>query len=295
MDNTPFRRSLPIRYFMNSKLKNSFFANVGAIMLVSVCLYILFFSTLGLITKHGSEATVPSVIGLTMEAANENLKNIGFDVSIDSAYDPQKRPLTVLAQIPDPKAIVKHGRTIFLTVNKKSPPLTAMPKLTSLSYRSAVMILRSNRLVLGDTTHRSDYAAGSILEQQYRGKVIEPGTMIPQGSRISLVVGDGLGNVEMEVPDVIGQSPEEGINLLSGYGFSVTQVWEDPITDSSSALIYSQSPAPFNDLDVPNRIREGDIIDIHIKQDPTKEEMEYNRRPARPVNESTPNPVNSQR
>lgn len=269
-------------------LRHSFWANLAAVFLVGGGLYFIFFSSLGFLTRHGSEAKVPSVVGQSLKDAYNNLEKMGFDVAVDSAYDPQQRPLSVLAQLPDPNSIVKEGRTIFLTINKTSPPLTAMPKLTDLSYRSAVMILKSNRLVLGDTTHQPNYAAGAVLEQLYLGQPIKPGSMVPQGSRISLVIGDGLSSVDIEVPDVIGQPAFEGINMLGGYGLDVTPIWEDPITDSASALIYQQTPAPFNELDVPNRIREGDVIDVHIKQNPTREEMEYNRRPAKPVIDAAP-------
>lgn len=243
----------------------------------------LFFSSLGLITKHGSETKVPNVTGQNLKQAFEKLEKMGFEVSVDSSYDPQVKPLTVLAQVPDPNSTVKNGRTIFLTINKSEPPLTPMPKLTDLSYRSAVMILKSSRLVLGDTVHKPNYANGAVLDQLYRGRPVRAGDMIPQGSRISLVIGDGLGNVDMNVPDVIGMSAEEGINILSGNGLTPTIIWDEPITDSASAIIYIQTPSPYNELDVLNRIREGDVVDIRIKQSPTTEEMDYNRRPGKSV------------
>lgn len=268
---------------MNEKTKRSFRFNLLIVLLMCAGLYMLFFSSLGFITKHGSEAKVPNVTGQNLKSAFDKLEDMGFDVSVDSSYDPQQKPLTVLAQVPDPNSVVKNGRTIFLTINKSEPPLTPMPKLTDLSYRSAVMILKSSRLVLGDTIHKPNYADGAVLDQLYRGKPVRAGDMIPQGSRISLVIGDGLGNVDMNVPDVIGMSAEEGINILSGNGLTPTVIWDEPITDSASAIIYIQTPSPYNELDVLNRIREGDVVDIRIKQAPTQEEMDYNRRPAKSV------------
>ena len=193
--------------------------------------------------------------------------------------------------IPDTGSSVKTGRTIFLTINKAEPPLTPMPKLTDLSFRSAIRILESARLVLGDTIRKPDYAKGAVLEQLYNGKTITAGDMIPQGSKITLVVGDGLNNVEMDVPDVIGSTADEGITILNGAGLSPIIIWDGVITDSSSAIIYKQSPAPYNELEVPNRIKEGDVMDIRIKQNPTNEELEDNRKPANTVNNAEPNPT----
>lgn len=269
---------------MNENVKRSFRFNLLIVALLCIGLYILFFASLQWITRHGDEVRVPKVQGMNMQMAIKTLEHNGFDVYVDSAYDPKQKPFVVLSQLPDISAIVKTGRTIFLTVNKAEPPMTPMPNLLSLSFRSAEMILKNNKLVLGDTTFRPDIAKGAILEQLYKGEKIRPGEMIPQGSRISLVIGDGLGNVQFNVPDVIGMTVEEGIIFLNGNGLQYTAIWDGEIIDSATAIIYNQTPKPKNELMAPNRIKAGDIVDLHIKQNPTPEEMESNRNPATSVN-----------
>lgn len=276
---------------MNDKLRNSFVFNLLLVFLLCGLFYIVFFSSLSLITGHNSHARVPNVLNQDVKIAVKSLEQLGFEVEIDSAYEPKIKPLMVLSMIPDTGSSVKTGRTIFLTINKAEPPLTPMPKLTDLSFRSAIRILESARLVLGDTIRKPDYAKGAVLEQLYNGKTITAGDMIPQGSKITLVVGDGLNNVEMDVPDVIGSTADEGITILNGAGLSPIIIWDGVITDSSAAIIYKQSPAPYNELEVPNRIKEGDVMDIRIKQNPTNEELEDNRKPANTVNNAEPNPT----
>ncbi|HRO42967.1 MAG TPA: PASTA domain-containing protein, partial [Flavipsychrobacter sp.] len=195
---------------MDKNLKNSFVFNLVLVLLVCAGLYFVFFSSLGLLTRHGSEEKVPKVIDKNLKQAYETLERMGFEVEVDSSYDPDKKPFVVLSQMPDVNAVVKKGRTIFLTVNKAEPPLTPMPKLTDLSYRSAVLILGSSKLALGDTIHRPDYAKGTVLDMLYLGRPIKAGDMVPQGSKIDLVIGEGFGNVETNVPDVIGMSADEG-------------------------------------------------------------------------------------
>lgn len=269
---------------MDKTLKNRFWFNLLLVLALCAGFYVLFFSSLSLLTHHGSEAKVPKMTGKSMKDAVKRLEALGFEVAVDSSFDPKQKPFTVLAQMPDVNAIVKEGRTIFLTVNKALPPLTPMPKLTDLSYRSAVLILGSSRLMLGDTIHKPDYAKGTVLEMHYNGNVITPGDMVPQGSKIDLVIGEGFGNVETNVPDVIGMSADEGIAILNGNGLIVTTIWDGYIDDSANAIIYMQTPAPYNELDIPNRIKEGDVIDIRIMQAPTNEELENNRRPGSSVN-----------
>lgn len=273
---------------MDRNLKHSFLFNLFIVILLCAGLYFLFFASLGLLTRHGSESKVPDLIGKNVKKAYEKLEQMGFEVEVDSSYDPKKKPFVVITQMPDVNAVVKKGRTIFLTVNKALPPLTPMPKLTDLSYRSAVLILGSSKLSLGDTIHRPDYAKGTVLDMLFQGRPIAPGDMVPQGSKIDLVIGEGFGNMETNVPDVIGMNADEGIVILNGNGLTVTTIWDGIIDDSASAIIYMQTPSPYNELDIPNRIKEGDVIDIRIKQNPTNEELEYNRRPASTVIDSEP-------
>lgn len=258
-------------------LKKSFWFNLLLVLLLAAGFYVLFFTSLSWITRHGKEVKVPDITAQDVNLAVGKLEQMGFEVDIDSAYEPKQKAYLVLSQIPEKGAVVKNGRTIFLTVNKAQPPLTPMPNLLNLSFRSAEMILKSNKMILGDTTYRPDIAKGAILEQLFKGQPIRPGQMIPQGSRIDLVIGDGLGNTQFNVPDVIGMSYVEGVAMLNGNGLVFTAIWEGQISDSATAIIYNQTPKSINEIGTPNRIKEGDIVDIRIKQNPTPEEIEGNR------------------
>ncbi len=251
--------------------------NILVMLGVCVVLYFMFFASLGLITHHGEQVKVPNVTGKDVKSAVKMLEDIGFEVRIDSTYDPGKKAMTVLLQTPEVGETVKTGRTLFLTINRISPPPTAMPNLVNLSFRSAALILQSNRLVLGDTTYRPDIAKDAILEQLYNGQPIRPGTMIPQGSRISLVIGDGLGNTELQVPDVIGMTVAEAVAMLSSNNLLITPVYDADVRDTTTARIYRQTPNSISDLGVPSQIRAGDGIDIYIGQNPTDSLMSYYR------------------
>lgn len=240
-------------------------------------LYLLFFSSLGQLTKHGDDRKVPSLTGMDVRAATKLLESQGFEVRVDSTYIPGKPALLVLDQLPDVGDVVKHGRTLFLTVNKSVPPETPMPNLVNLSFRSAALILASNRLILGDTTYRPDIAEGAILEQLLNGSQIRPGQMIPQGSRIDLVIGDGLGNTELNVPDVIGMSYPEAVALLNASGLMITSLFDADVVDTATSKVYRQIPNAINDIGAPSRIRQGDFLELYIAQDPSDSLMDENR------------------
>ena len=115
----------------------SFFVNLLVVILVILLLVFLFFSLLGLITKHGETQKVPSVTGRSYDEAEKILKAAGLAAGIqDSVYADTANPLQVMRQSPDADEEVKAGRTIYLTINRAVPPLVEMPDLRGFSRKS---------------------------------------------------------------------------------------------------------------------------------------------------------------
>lgn len=257
-------------------LKRSFLFNLLLASLVVVGLLVLFFNSLDWLTNHNRQTTVPPVEGKNMKEAMKILKKKGFEVLVDSTYQGYKNPLEVLFQEPASGSTVKFGRTIFLTVNRQTPPSIAMPNLVGKSFRNALLTMQSYRLIMGDTIYRPDLATGSVLEQQWKGKILSPGTMVPIGSRIDLVIAEGFSGA-IEVPNLVGLSWKEARTILDSLIITPNAVWEGEITDSDYAIIYSQTPEPINELDFKNSINRGDLIDLRIMQNPSQELLLQNQ------------------
>lgn len=274
---------------VNERYRGKIWFNLLLMLVILVVLYIIIFSALRVVTGHGNEVKMPVLVNMNVGNAFKLLHEQGFDVEIDSTFDMKKPPGTVLAQTPDTGQFVKKGRTIFLVINKSLAPPTAMPDLAGVSFRSAEIVLRSNKLKLGDTIHRPDIANGAILEALYEGKVVKTGDMIPQGSKITLVIGDGLGNTEFDVPDITGLTYPEGIAILNASGLQFISVWEGRITDSQTAVIYAQAPEATNEFGGINTIKQGQMIDIKISQ--TAPTQLQNGQSANPDNKKTKKPV----
>ncbi|HET8572821.1 MAG TPA: PASTA domain-containing protein [Edaphocola sp.] len=248
-------------------LHKTFVFNLGVIILVCIVLYWMFFSSLSWFTRHGESVSIPQLKGLSLADAERLTDPYGFNLEVDSTYVPGQRPLTVLSQQPDPGFKVKKGHTLFITVNKTVPPTIPMPSLVNLSYRSAVMLLETSKLILKDTIIKPDMAQGAVLEQLYNGQPIKPGTAIPQGSGITLVVGSGMGQTRMNVPNIIGMSYPEAVALLSGSNLNYNVSFDGTVTDTQSAVVYLQSPMAVNDsTQSPNSIQEGMIINFRVRQ-----------------------------
>ncbi len=252
----------------------SFFVNLLVIILVVLLLIFLFFSLLGVMTKHDETQKVPSVIGRNYNEAERLLKAAGLAVNIqDSIFTDTAGPLQVMRQSPDADAVVKAGRTIYLTINRAVPPQVEMPDLRGFSLKSAELFLQSLGLKMGELTYVPDIAKNAVKDQLINGNPLAPGTKINMGSSIDLLIGNGLGDQEIDVPDLIGMTVSEAQSYLSGNNIELGAVIaESPINDTATAYIISQKPDKYSDIApgerIRNKIRAGQIMDVWISTTP---------------------------
>ena len=257
-------------------LRRSLILNLLLALLLIAGLGYAFFNSLNYITNHGKEITVPKLTGKNLKEVVKELRRQKFKVEIDSTYKSYIDPLQILTQEPEAGQKVKVGRTLFLIVNRAEAPKVEMPDLVSKSFRNAVLILKSYRFVMGDTIYRPDIAAGAVLEQLYEGKKVAAGAKVPYGSRIDLVVGEGLADYEVDVPNLIGKTWRDAQEIIAAAGLFNLLVYEGQIDDTMNAIVYKQYPEALNELDFPNAIRGGDMLDIHLMQNPTPQILRKN-------------------
>ena len=236
----------------------------GFILMVG-CLFLLNL-LLGPLTKHGKSITVPNVIGKSFDEAKRILRDQGFELEIqDSIYIDTTAKGSVLKQIPEGDAVVKINRKVYLTINRHVPPEVEMPNLIGFSFRNAEMQLKNMGLRVGDTIFKPDFAKNSVLEQLYNGEQIASGTKIRQGSELTLVLGDGIGEMEFAVPDLIGMTYGQAKSLLYANGLSFLVVLPDAnVTDSLNSFIYWQNPPRMTEEGKKLRIRPGQTMDVRI-------------------------------
>jgi beta-lactam-binding protein with PASTA domain len=163
--------------------------------------------------------------------------------------------------------MVKVNRTVFLTINRAVAPMVDMPNLVGYSFRSAENALKNANLVAGETSFKPYFAKDAVLEQLYEGNNIAPGTKLPMGSKISLVLGDGIGNEPIPVPFLVGMTYCDARALLRqrGLDFGV-KIIESGVTDTCNAFIYRQSPERFDDERKFRHIRPGQLMDVWVQQ-----------------------------
>lgn len=247
--------------------------SIVVVFALTTLFILVFFGSLDFLTKHGDYQKVPSVVGKGVDAARRLLEDKGFEVEIqDSLYIDSFPKLAVIKQTPGGDATVKVNRTIYLTINRAQPPLVEMPNLVGFSLRNAQMYLENLGLHLGDTTFRPDIAKNAVLEQLYNGQPIKSGTKIFMGSTISFILGNGIGDLEVGVPDLMGKQYSQARSILRSMDINFTPVFDADVTDSAHAYVTRQNPTKYGQANDGtrryNRIKPGQTIDIWLSTQP---------------------------
>ena len=228
---------------------------------LSVFLGFLFLKVyLPLYTNHGETVSVPDLSGYTFEEARELLESTGlqYEVSLDSGFSADLPAHAILKQIPEASSQVKSGRKIYLTLNAQNAPMLKMPNLVNTPLKNVQEILANMGLERGDIIYVPDIGINVVLEQRYRGVKISEGFEVPKGARIDLVVGDGMGNQILQVPNLIGMEEDEAEFLILGSGLRVGNKSYSSNDTIPAGRIFLQSPAGGME------VKTGDPIDIWI-------------------------------
>lgn len=214
-------------------------------------------------TNHGETVSVPDLSGYTFEEGVTFLESSGlqYEVSIDSSFSMEEKPLAILKQIPDADSQVKRGRRIYLTLNARNPPMLKMPNLINSLLKNAQEILANMGLERGDILYVPDIGINVVLGQKYQGVEIREGTEIPKGSKIDLMVGDGLGNQILTVPDLVGMDEIDAEFLILGSSLRVGEKYFESNDSVLPGKIFRQSP------NANEQVKTGELIEIWIAKE----------------------------
>ncbi|MDD3330709.1 MAG: PASTA domain-containing protein [Bacteroidales bacterium] len=170
-----------------------FYADLMLAVLISIIALILIMLGLRFFTHHGKEYEVPDFSDYNIEQIERYAKDSNqydFQLTInDSVFEPTKKGGIVISQDPQAGMNVKKGRKIYLTLSMLVPPQVEMPNLIDLSLRQAVNMLESNDLTLGQVIYKESKYPNAVLEQRYKGRIIQEGKKVPYQSKITLIVG----------------------------------------------------------------------------------------------------------
>lgn len=248
-------------YLKTKDFRKTILLAIGSVIAVVL---IAFFS-LSFYTNHGTGIPVPKLKGLSADNAIKTLEDQGFDYRVDSVYKVDVAPGTIIEQDPDPGTLVKENRIIYLTMVSTQAPIVSLPDVEGQLFIEASGLLKNYGLKF-DTIYRADIARDRVLEVTYEGRIIKPGEKIPKGSKLELILGDGKGASELEVPDLINQDLDAAKFVIRNSGLTLGTVeYQGAITDSNNVIVVSQFPMK---TDSATKVSIGTPINLMVKQGP---------------------------
>lgn len=144
-------------------------------------------------THHGETAVVPRVKGMPFQKALDELEAADLAVVVsDSVYDEHKAPGSIVDIQPQPGAVVKAGREVYLTIVAFSPKQIVFDvPLTDISSRQAISHLQS----LGFKDIQIKYVPSPypdlVVAVKHNGRAVNLGNRVPANAVITLEVGRG--------------------------------------------------------------------------------------------------------
>jgi len=235
------------------------------IAVVGVLLVLGFFYVyLPITTHHGETIVVPKVTGMSVDNLNNFLgeRDLAYFID-DSTYAAGLHPGTVLTQEPAPGEKVKQDRKIYISVAMSRPPVIKMPRLVDGSLKNAQLVLKSYDLEIGQIKLVPRVDQNMVLKQLVNGKEIAPGAPIVKGSKVDLEVGDGLGNQEFAMPNLVNMPEDEARTLLAGQHLEVGEVFKQPAEEGQTpGTVVRQRPVASPDA----TIRMGQLVDLWVAE-----------------------------
>jgi eukaryotic-like serine/threonine-protein kinase len=236
--------------FFKSKV---FFKNLVAYLAFVLLLFIGLSIFLGSYTRPGQTFDVPDFVGdkVNIQDIDLYLKDIPLQYEVvETVFRTDLPEGTVFFQQPGPTARtgmqVKKNRSIKLRVSTRSK-MVEMPDLAgkaSLRFAEQKLVNRGLKVTI-EYVYIAE-GKNQVLEQKFNGKRIEPGTIVPFGAKIVLVVSKGKGDAEIELPNMIGLTICEARQRLESVNVVASFVCIDcepgNADQECQAVIYVQEP-----------------------------------------------------
>lgn len=245
------------------------------IAVASIVLFVIGYIVLNRLekyTNHGYYITVPELRGLTPDEAKPFAKEKNLQILvIDSIYDNNAKPGTIVEQFPSPNAHVKNNRAIQLTINANAPEKIIFPNLRNVAFRQSLQRLKNLGLNVGRIEYIPSNFKNLVLDFKYEGNIIEPNSLIQKGETVDIVLGNGnTSNDQVAIPSLVGKTLAEAKAILLRAFLNVGEIQPDNTVkteaDQSTAIIYQQEP----EFEENMTMKMGGDITLYLTKDKEK-------------------------
>jgi len=259
---------MSFKKFLTSR---AFFISLALAIVAVALLLTLTMKMIKSYTHHGVSYAVPDLSGMTLEEASEAAQATLLKVEVlDSVYNKNATPGTVVDQVPKSDKKVKESRVIFLTMNSMEPEKVKLPKLTDISFRQAQVLLENYGLTIDSISYQPSEFNDLVLKVTQNSTEVLEGDRLVRGSSVDLVLGQSKGNMETQLPDLFGLFMEEAKDVLTAARLNMgVVIYDRTITtkdDTLNARIWRQMPDP----QTLSKVYLGTSVDIWLTVDQDK-------------------------
>ncbi|MCH8556032.1 MAG: PASTA domain-containing protein [Schleiferiaceae bacterium] len=248
--------------FLKSK---TLLANVVLAALFIVIVWFGIIWGLGLYTRQGKQIQVPDLMSFSVSEVSETLDRLDLRWTVldSSDFTTEVAPGAIVGQYPEAGQYVKKNRELKLTVNPMGPRQIEIPTLEEKTRRRAIYDLESKGFVVGRLRYVPYLGKDVVVSAEVNGIEVFAGERYPKGTKVDLVLGDGLSDVRVGVPYLMGATLDDATAKLKSAGLNIGAIIFDedlPESLKGNALVYRQNPQPTYDLNT----RQGTPIDIWL-------------------------------
>lgn len=236
---------------------------LAAAVLVAIGVWVTF-RAIDKYTEHGVAEKVPDLRGAYMAEAEVLLAAQElYPQIIDSVYMRDKRLGTIVDQTPLPGSTIKHHRPVYLVINSREVRKVALPAVNDFSSRQANSMLTASGLQVESIEYVPSEYRDLVIDVKYQGESVTPGTPIPEGDSVTLVVGRGTGLEKVVVPKLKGLTLDEARMALVSASLITGGLNRDATTAEGDSLCFVYRQEPVDGNIVPS----GTKIDLWLTAD----------------------------
>lgn len=236
-------------------------------VLVMLILWLLHSVLLRLYTNHGQKIKMPKYLGVHLDDAHRHADRKDFRIVVtDSLFRKGHKGGLIVSQIPLPGAMVKEGRTIYVTTTKYLADVLTSAELPVL-YGKRFEFIRKSLFVnfeLNSRIKELTYDPGPeqhILKVYYHGQTIADETQrndnirILRGDTLDFIISTQSGGT-VDMPDVLCKTVSEARFILNTYKLELEDVqFDSEITDEENAFVLAQQPKSGQSVQLGTRVK----------------------------------------
>ncbi len=239
----------------------NFYLGIVALGAAAIILLLLFNSmVMPWYTNYAEGLTVPDVTRMPLDEATATLTAYGLRYEVADRRSNALYPAGfVTDQQPLPSELVKPNRKIYLTVNTEYHPTVEVPQVVNLSFRNAKIQLQNSGLELGTVSYESSRFKNTVLRQS-----VKAGETVERGTTVDLAIGDGLGERQVAIPDIIGLNLTAAQQQLRRAGLRIGAVEYRPQQNVAPGTVIDFSPRK-------ERVMVETALKLIVAQEPEKQ------------------------